>query len=161
MRKRWLWSGLLAAVLALAGVAYALKNGDTLFVRTTSAKLMAQPKFIGASAGSVSRGDKLTYQDAKGDWYKVTGKAGSGWIHKSNVQVVNVKLSSASGGGSGGASQEEVELAGRGFTPEVEKDYRGKHPNLDFGHVHAIEKTSIDSDAVSAFATEGQLGGSL
>lgn len=150
---------LLLLVFAAAGVVHSKpKAGDILTVRVLQAKVMKSPKFIGPSAGSVSRGDQLSFVAAKGDWYQVQGAA-SGWIHRTNVVDKKVTLSSKPGGGSGGASREEVELAGRGFTPDVEKEYRSKNPNLDFSHVDAIEKIGMDLEALQAFVDEGELAG--
>ena len=147
----------LALVASIAIAAPAAKSIVT--VRVLSAKVMAGPKFIGPAAGSVSRGQQLTFEEAKGDWYRVTG-AYSGWIHKTNLTERQVTLSSKpGGGGAGAASNDEVELAGRGFTPQVEGQYREKNPNLDFSHVDAIEKTSIDPAELEAFVTAGKLGG--
>jgi hypothetical protein len=131
------------------------KVGSVVTVRVMSAKVMKSPKFIGPSAGGVSRGDQLTIKEIKGDWYRVEG-AQSGWINRTNVMEGTVALSSKPGGG-GGASRDEVELAGRGFTPDVEEQYRGSHPDLDFSHVEAIEKTQIDFAELEAFVTEGGL----
>lgn len=156
--NRWLATALGAATLAAAAaVVAAPKAGSTVTVRVMSAKVMKAPKFIGASAGSVARGDQLTIAEVKGDWYKVTGRA-SGWINRTSVMEGKVALSSKPGGG-GGASRDEVELAGRGFTPDVEREYRGSHPDLDFSHVEAIEETGIDFDELAAFVDEGGLGG--
>jgi hypothetical protein len=153
------WFAVLVTALALAAaVAVAApKAGSTVTVRVMSAKVMKAPKFIGAATGSVSRGDQLTIAEIKGDWYRVTGVA-KGWINRTSVVDGKVALSSSPGGG-GGASRDEVELAGRGFTPDVEEQYRGKHPDLDFSHVEAIEKTGVDLSELGAFVEEGGLGG--
>jgi hypothetical protein len=159
-KKRKGWTSVLAvcAAVALATIAYAgPKVGDTVTVRVLSAKVMKKPKFIGGTAGNVSRGDTLTIKKVKGAWFEVNGAA-SGWIHKSNVVEGKVELSKKPGGSSGGgASQDEVELAGRGFTPQVEDQYRGDNPELDFSHVDAIEKTEVDLVAVESFVNDGQL----
>jgi hypothetical protein len=131
------------------------KVGAKVTVRVMSAKVMKSPKFIGPASGGVSRGDQLTIKEIKGDWYRVEG-AVSGWINRTSVMDGGVALSSKPGGG-GGASRDEVELAGRGFTPDVEEQYRGSHPDLDFSHVEAIEQTQIDFAELEAFVTEGGL----
>jgi hypothetical protein len=131
------------------------KVGAKVTVRVMSAKVMKSPKFIGPASGGVSRGDQLTIKEIKGDWYRVEG-AVSGWINRTSVMDGGVALSSKPGGG-GGASRDEVELAGRGFTPDVEEQYRGAHPDLDFSHVEAIEQTQIDFAELEAFVTEGGL----
>ena len=150
--KRVLLVLLLGASVALA----APKVGSTVTIRVLSAKVMKSPKFIGATAGSVSRGDQLTVKEVKGDWYRVEG-ARAGWIHKTNVTEGKVALSSKPGGSGGNVNRDEVELAGRGFTPEVEHKYQQANPNLDFSHVDAIEKTEVDPAELEAFAKEGGL----
>lgn len=157
--RRWLFAGALALTLGVSAVGgTAPKQGSTITVRVLSAKVMKDPKFIGGTIASVARGDQLTFVQAQKDWYKVTTRSGAaGWIHKGNVTDKAVELSSKPGSG-GGASQDEIELAGRGFTPEVEQEYRRKHGDLDFTHVDAIEALSVDGDAVAKFAAEGKVG---
>lgn len=157
-RRVWTAFAAVCAAIAIAGIAYAgPKVGDTVTVRVLSAKVMKKPKFIGGTSGSVSRGDTLTITKTRGAWYQVDGAA-SGWIHKSNVVEGKVELSKKPGGATGGgASKDEVELAGRGFTPQVEDEYRGKNPELDFSHVDAIEQTEVDLVAVESFVNDGQL----
>lgn len=150
--KRVLLLLLLGTGIALA----APKVGSTVTIRVMSAKVMKSPKFIGPTSGSVSRGDQLTVKEVKGDWYRVEGSY-SGWIHKSNVTEGKVALSSTPGGSGGNVNRDEVELAGRGFTPQVEQQYKEKNPNLDFSHVDAIEKVSIDPSELEAFVAEGKL----
>ena len=153
--KRWLWA--CAFVAMAAGVAAAgIKAGSNVTIRVMSAKVMKGPKFIGPTAGSVSRGDQLTVKEVKGDWYRVEGSV-KGWVHKQNVVEGKVALSTKPGSGGSGASRDEVELAGRGFTPQIEAEYRDANPNLDFSHVDAIEKTSVDPSSLAAFAKEGGL----
>lgn len=150
--KRVLLILLLGTGLALA----APKVGSSVTIRVLSAKVMKSPKFIGPSAGTVSRGDQLTVKQVKGDWYLVEGSY-NGWIHKSNVTEGKVALSSKPGGNGGNVNRDEVELAGRGFTPQVEQQYKDKNPNLDFSHVDNIEKTAVDPTELEAFVTEGGL----
>jgi hypothetical protein len=155
----WIARGIAAAAVALVATAGAAPSvGKVVTVRVMSAKVMKSPKFIGPAAGAVSRGDQLTIAEIKGDWYRVTGTA-TGWINRTTVVEGKVALSSKPGSGGGGASRDEVELAGRGFTPDVEREYRGKHPDLDFTHVDAIEQTDIDFAELEAFVAEGELGG--
>jgi len=155
--KRWLLAIALVAVMAGAAVA-GVKVGSSVTIRVMSAKVMKGPKFIGPTAGTLSRGDQLKVKQVKGTWYRVEGSV-SGWVHKTNVVEGKVALSTQPGGGGSGASRDEVELAGRGFTPQIEEQYRSSNPNLDFTHVDAIEKAAIDPAELEAFVSEGQLGG--
>jgi hypothetical protein len=155
--QRILCAGVL--VLTTAGLAVAgVKAGSVVTVRVMSAKVMKTPKFIGTAEATLSRGDQLTVKEVKGDWYRVEGAA-TGWIHKTGVLDGKVELSTTPGSGGSGASRDEIELAGRGFTPQIEESYRQANPNLDFSHVDAIEKSGIDPAELEAFVSEGQLGG--
>ena len=55
------------------------------------------------------------------------------------------------------SSSDEVALAGKGFTPEVENGYRSKHPEMDFAQVDKIETFKVDSATLQAFIKEGDL----
>ena len=54
-------------------------------------------------------------------------------------------------------SSDEVALAGKGFTPEVETGYRSKHPEMDFAQVDKIEGFKVDPATLQAFIKEGDL----
>ena len=54
-------------------------------------------------------------------------------------------------------SSDEVALAGKGFTPEVESGYRAKHPEMDFGQVDKVESFKVDPATLQAFIKEGDL----
>jgi hypothetical protein len=160
MSKRWLKAGIIVGVLALAGVAAtAPKKGTKIKVRVPSAKLMKEPKFVGASVGTLARGDEVVFVEAKGEFYRVTAGAGEGYLAKNQVTDKEVKASSGAGSSGGGASQEEVELAARGFSRQVEDSYRKKHGNLDFSHIEAISLVGPDLEAEATFLADGRLGG--
>jgi uncharacterized protein YgiM (DUF1202 family) len=161
--KKWFLGGAFAALLAAAAVGPSLAapaTGSTVTVQTLTAKLMKTPSFIGQTAAKLVRGDQLKFQEAKADWYKVTtAKGESGWINKSSIVEKAVALNTKPGGGTGGATADEVALAGRGFSKEVEAKYKSEHADLDFSHVDKIEALDVDSDKVAKFAAEGKIGG--
>jgi hypothetical protein len=54
-------------------------------------------------------------------------------------------------------SSDEVALAGKGFTPEVENGYRAKHPEMDFAQVDKVESFKVDPATLQSFIKEGDL----
>ena len=52
---------------------------------------------------------------------------------------------------------DEVALAGKGFTPEVESGYRSKHPEMNFAQVDTIETFKVDPGTLQTFIKEGDL----
>ena len=161
--KRWIQGGAFAVLLVAAGLGVGLAapaTGSTVTVQTLTAKLMKTPSFIGQTSAKLVRGDQLKLEEAKADWYRVTSaKGATGWINKSSVVEKAVALNTKPGGGTGGATADEVALAGRGFSKEVESKYKSEHQDLDFSHVDKIEALDVDSDAVAKFAAEGKIGG--
>ena len=54
-------------------------------------------------------------------------------------------------------SSDEVALAGKGFTPEVESSYKQKHPEAKYGEVDQVEAQQVAPAKLQAFITEGGL----
>jgi len=159
MKRQGFWAGVLAGALGFA-VAAAAPGGKVVTVQVLSAKVTKTPSFLAPTVAKVVRGDQLTSLGEDKDWVNVQTKDGqSGWINKSSVVDKAVALSTKPGGGAGGVSDDEVALAGRGFSPEVEAAYKKDHPNLDYSHVDKIEKLDVDGGALAKFAAEGKIGG--
>jgi hypothetical protein len=157
MREKIILFALLAVALP-AGAAP--PKGGTITVQTLTAKLMKTPSFIGQTSAKLVRGEQLKFEEAQKDWYKATTAKGvSGWINKSAVVEKAVALSTKPGGGTGGATSDEVALAGRGFSKDVEEKYKSEHKDMDFSHVDHIEKLDVDGDELAKFAADGKIGG--
>jgi uncharacterized protein YgiM (DUF1202 family) len=151
----------LFALLAVALPAGAAPpKGSTITVQTLTAKLMKTPSFISQTAAKLVRGEQLKFEEAQRDWYRASTEKGvSGWINKSAVVEKAVALSTKPGGGSGGATADEVALAGRGFSKDVEEKYKSEHKDLDFSHVDHIEKLEVPSEELVKFVADGKIGG--
>jgi len=54
-------------------------------------------------------------------------------------------------------SSDEVALAGKGFTPEVESSYKQKHPEAKYAEVDQVEAQQVAAAKLQAFITEGGL----
>ncbi len=159
MTRRTMWAAVLAAALGASGVV-AAQGGKTVTVQTLTGKVQKTPSFLAPTVAKVVRGDQLSSLEQQKDWLRVTTKDGqSGWISKASVVDKAVALSTKPGGGAGGVSEDEVALAGRGFSPEVEAKYRSTHPDLDFSHIDKIEKLDVDGGELAKFVADGKIGG--
>jgi hypothetical protein len=61
------------------------------------------------------------------------------------------------GGGVTQTKSDEVALAGKGFTPEVEAGYRQQHPEANYAQVDQVESFTVDEAKLQAFIKEGGL----
>ena len=121
-----------------------------------------KPSFTGKILGT-----KLLYTDrvqilempAGSSWVKVrsVAKKIEGWVHvsalaKDEKMIVKAGAQNVATGPSGS----EVALAGKGFNPEVEAEYK-KDKTLNYAAVDAMEAYVIPPDALSAFIAQGGL----
>ena len=158
MRKLMI-AGIYAAVMVTMSLGLVRsappKPGSTLKVRALKARLMRAPRFFGPSVTILRRGAKVRVSRVKGSWYMVSYSGRQGWVHKNRVTVKPLRLSS--GATSGGATRGEAELAGRGFNPKVEAEFRRKNAKLDFSHVDRIQKAQFSQEYVGNFMIAGGL----
>ena len=136
--------------------------GQTLQITMDNQQLYSNADFSSTPIGPVPRGAQVKIIQQTGDWYRVDYQGKQGWLHRTAVRQVGPSQLSLPGIlGSGGAVKEtksdEVALAGKGFTPEVEAGYRQKHPEMQFALVDQVEALQIDETGLSAFIQEGGL----
>lgn len=125
----------------------------TVTVLVSETAVRKKPQFFAPSAGTARLGQSFDAEGPENGWYKVGGRL-DGYIHASAVTARKVKASGDSVGG--GASAEEVTLAGKGFNAQVEKSY-AKDGKADFAGVDAMEKRGYAEAAVLQFMREGGL----
>lgn len=124
-------------------------------VITKDAPVRKDKRFFAPVVTRIPYGTTVEDQGRQGDWLRVNYKGKQGWIHIGAVQERTVQLLRA--GKAHEATQEEVALAGKGFTPEVEKAYRERNPRLKYGEIDEIESLLIDDDSLQAFIRAGNL----
>lgn len=148
---RWIvWIVLFFPVTAAAG--------DTVKVNVQKSTVFAEPRFFSEVVGSVGYGEKLEMVGESKDWLLVKTEAGKGWIHRSAVTSTKVNLGSILfGGKSKPVEDDEVALAGKGFTPEIERSYGETHPEMNYALVDEIESFAVSEESLEKFIQEGGL----
>jgi hypothetical protein len=142
MSQGLLWGFRRAAALALAallcaGAAFAAVESVTVIVRKTSIRRDRQ--FYAPTVAEAALGDSFTVLAREKGWVRVNSGAGEGWLHESAVTERKVAVSSQGPAG-GKVDAQDVALAGKGFNPQVESEYRRKNPQADFAAVDRMEQ---------------------
>jgi hypothetical protein len=150
--KKIFWFVLLGSLMMAAVAAAA-----TFRVVTEEATIRKDRKFFAPVVTRVPYGEVLQEKAKKGDWLMVNYKGRQGWIHVSAVQQQQFDWSSVSGGRAAEATRDEVALAGKGFTPEVEKSYRGKNPKMRYDLVTRVESYRLSEGQIENFIRAGNL----
>ena len=149
-RKAWL---LAVGLVLLASVAMAA----SVKVITQQAVVRKDKRFFAPPAVTVPYGEIMQELAREGDWLRVQYRGNQGWIHVSAVQEQKVELSSLMKSKAKETSQDEVALAGKGFTPEVEKAFRAKNPQMKYDFVDRIEGYRVSMEELHLFVQDGWL----
>lgn len=130
---------------------------ETVQVVTRSNALRAECRFSSPVRAKLRFGDRLNVSGRKGDWYLVSNGPVKGCIHKSAVQSRSFSVSGTAGPRGGGASADEVSLAGKGFNPQIEDGYRSGNQKLNYTVVDEIERLTANEEALDNFILQGGL----
>jgi hypothetical protein len=165
--RRSIWGKKAAGALLALGVALLLLGpgpawGETLEVIQPNQYLYPDPDFAGTPVGAVPQGSRVQVVRQAGDWYKVDYQGMEGWIHRQAFPAPRPGSKFSLPGLLFGApaketTSDEVALAGKGFTPEVESGFRQKHPELNFAGVDRVESYKVTPAKLDAFIREGGL----
>jgi hypothetical protein len=153
------WGLVLGVGLILWGAASDLGQAQTFKVVQAKQQLFADPSFTAPPLGVAPEGAEVKVMQQSGDWYQVEYQGQTGWLHQQAFGgAKKVDLSRLLQGKAVPASRtDEVALAGKGFTPEVEADFRRKHPNLNYEVVDKVEAFQVSPGELQAFIQEGGL----
>ena len=140
--------------LSAAGL-FAQKVGDTLYVNVNSANLKSSTGFFASTTGTVKYTDEVRVLAVNGKWVQVRTSVGNktGWIAYASLTTKRM----APQGSSASASAREIALAGKGFSPEIEAEYKKDGQKVDYAAVDEMEKASVTEMDLLAFIEEGRL----
>jgi len=159
LQKPWGWLVILGLAALLCGAA--LAAAGTMKVTQSNQSLHAEPNFSGTPIAPVPPGAEVNVATISGDWYQVEYQGNTGWMHRqafAQTQAPKVGLPGMLfGGGVKQTKSDEVALAGKGFTPEVEAGYRQKNPNMNYAQVDRVESYKVAPAQLQAFIKEGGL----
>ena len=128
-------------------------------VQVREGQLRATPSHLGKIIATVSYGDRVTVLEESGAWKKVSAIGGKfqGWMH--NTALTSKKIALKAGQGDVGTSVtgNEIALAGKGFSEEVEAHYRKANKNLDYIWINRMEAIDVSSKQMEDFITGGYL----
>ncbi|QQO10220.1 SH3 domain-containing protein [Breznakiella homolactica] len=134
--------------------AQSLKN-KTVYIAVRSTNLKSSTGFFARTTGTASYGDTFKVLQEKGKWVEVQSSSNSslkGWVATTNVTTKRITSSSSSVS----ASADELALAGKGFSAEVEKEYRSAE-SLNYDAIDRMEVPVVSNEDVYSFLVEGHL----
>jgi hypothetical protein len=124
-------------------------DGIRRYVAVHKAPLKESANFFAKDLGSLSLGDTVTLVREGSKWTQVRAGAITGWVLSSSLSVRRIVSSGSN------AVATEIALAGKGFSSEMEMEYR--ESGLDYSIVDMMENTLIGAEELFKFISEGHL----
>ncbi|MDY0164454.1 SH3 domain-containing protein [Desulfobotulus sp.] len=140
-------------ILLLVG---ATALASTLQVQVRSTPLREMPSFLSGVIMEIHYGQPVEVLAVQKDWQRVQvlGTRTIGWVHGSALTDRKIELASGDAL-SGRVSADELALAGKGFSPEVEAAFRAENQTLDYQALDRMEKIKIRPEESAFFLEVG------
>jgi len=150
---------IIALLLLATGAVFAADPLPERSVIVKETQVRDKPSYSGKILGKLAYTDRVQVLEmpAGSSWAKVrlVAKKLEGWVHLSALaKDERLVVKAGSTDVAAGASGSEVALAGKGFNPEVEAEYK-KDPTLNYAAVDEMETYTVPPTALSAFMAQG------
>jgi hypothetical protein len=128
-------------------------------IQVKKGEIRSTPSFLGIIVTRLSYGDRVYVQEERGPWVRVGLQRNSskGWIHTSILTSKKIVLNPGAKDVQTSASSDELALAGKGFSKQVENEFKGKNPNINFTWIDRMEKFVVSQKRIKQFLKEGKL----
>ena len=137
-----------------AGLCFSQSAGSTMYVSVKSAELKNSPSMFASVVSGLNFGDAVIVIENRGKWANVrTANNRSGWTYMAGLRARRVVSS-------GIITVTEVALAGKGFSGEVEAEYRRGSQGAqgaNYNPVDAMEQMRIPEPELLEFINQGRL----
>ncbi len=129
------------------------KRPQTVYVSVENGVLKEKPSRFGKELCTVDYGESLKVLGDDGEWYQVFNEltGDTGWISVSMVTKKKIVV-----GRVASADADEIALAGKGFSQEVE-DLYSQSGDGNYEALAAVEALSVSDYEVLIFLQEGNL----
>ncbi len=146
-------SGAIALVLLIALSAIAAQQ---LSVQVRETKLRQRPSYLGAATTALAYGTRVDVLETRGPWRHVRTESGqTGWLHDSALTEKKLTLQSGDTDQAVTADGDELALAGKGFSEEVERSFREGNQGVDYRWVDRMSLWTVTPEQSRQFLDVG------
>ena len=138
-----------AMILCMGSLLFAQTDASRRYVAVKTTPLKSSTGFFGQDLRTLNQGDEVTLIRDDGKWAEVRAGSQSGWVSSGSLSSRRVAASGAA------ITASEVALAGKGFSQEIEIEYRKS--GLDFSLVDSMERINVGGNELLNFVSEGRL----
>jgi len=128
-------------------------------IQVKKGEIRSTPSFLGIIVARVSYGDRVYVREERGPWVRIglSGNSNEGWIHTSVLTSKKIVLNPGAKDVQTAASSDELALAGKGFSKQVENEFKENNPNINYAWIDRMEKFVVSQKRIKQFLKEGEL----
>ncbi|MDR2897415.1 MAG: hypothetical protein LBU99_01275 [Spirochaetaceae bacterium] len=135
------------------------KPGDRMYVAVETAAVKSGTGFFASTLTELVYGDTVTVVEENGKWIHVSvdrNRNIKGWV--TLASLTTKRIVARAGGGTVSATAEELALAGKGFSADVEQSWKNTS-GTDYTYVDIMEEYMVSVTELHEFITSGDLKG--
>lgn len=134
-------------------------QAQMMSVEIKKVQVRSEPSFLmGKVIAELSYGDRVNVREKKGPWHRVALSGTSrGWIHNSALTKKRVVLRPGASDVRKAVANDELALAGKGFSRQVEGEFKSRNPNIDFKWIDKMESFVVPQSEIQKFLKQGEL----
>ena len=140
---------LIMIIFTIVPMIFSQSGDNRRYVVVKAASLKITTGFFARSLAELPLGTEVTLLKEEGKWVQVRAGNLTGWVTSVSLSSRRIVTAGSS------ATAAEIALAGKGFSPDMEIEYRKN--GLDYTVVDSMERMPISSDELLIFITEGRL----
>ena len=146
-----------AMVICLAATAAAAYN--LMSIQIKKGQLRTTPSFLGKIVAELNYAEQVAVLEKKEAWIKVRASAKNveGWLHASALTSKKIILKAGAADVAQAASSDELALAGKGFSEQVEGEFKNRNPQLDYTWINQMEQMVVSQVQMEQFLKDGKL----
>lgn len=131
----------------------------TMSVQIREAHLRAGPGFLSRVVTTLPYAQHVIMIEQQGDWIRVHAgeEPTEGWMHHSALTTRRLTLSGDGDDVQQTVTSDEQALAGRGFSAEVESEFKSQQKDANFEAVDQMESIRVDIEDIIGFLNAGGL----
>jgi len=149
----------LAVAMAISLAAAVVAAENLMSIQIKKGQLRTTPSFLGKIVAELNYADQVAVLEKKDAWLKVRTPAKNiaGWLHASALTSKKIILKPGASDVAQAASSDEVALAGKGFSEQVEREFKSRNPQLDYAWIIQMERMVVSQEQMEQFLKDGKL----
>ncbi|MDR1748698.1 MAG: hypothetical protein LBR47_06535 [Spirochaetaceae bacterium] len=135
------------------------KPGDRMYVAVEKAAVKSGTGFFASTLTELVYGDTVTVVAEDGKWTQITvdkNRNMKGWV--TTASLTSKRIVARAGGGTVSATADELALAGKGFSADVEQSWKSSS-GTDYTYVDIMEQYTVSGTELYEFIDSGDLKG--